>query len=114
MIAAAALQRLVLDTAYDTLNQDVMNKDKRAWHSPMLSRLYNKNDGKSLREVILDLTRDTSVGSEYASALLNKSIAVVNSDAPLNTEHMRLRQQSTQAEASKSFAADTFELSVVL
>lgn len=76
-----------------------------------LSRLYS--NGKSLFDVIVQVTRGTSVESEtvdclispgdsgeYAELLLSRSFVALSPDAPPLKEHLRLEQQSSQEEAS--------------
>lgn len=77
----------------------------------MLSRLYS--NGKSLRDVILDISCEIPVGAElptrlispgdpveYAEATMMRSFAAVTHPAPPIQSGLRLEQQSTQAEVS--------------
>lgn len=76
-----------------------------------LSRLYS--NGKSLFDVIVQVTRGTPVeretvdclispgdSLEYAELLLSRSFAVLSPESPPIKEHLRLEQQSSQEEAS--------------
>lgn len=79
----------------------------------MLSRLYS--NGESLYESILNVTSGTPVevevadclispadSLEYSELLMRRSFVALNVDVPPIKEHLRLEQQSTQAEASKN------------
>lgn len=84
------------------------------WLPGTLSRLYS--NGESLFETIFNVTSGTPVGvgvadclispadsPEYSELLLRRSFVALNLDAPPVKEHLRLEQQSTQAEASENW-----------
>lgn len=88
----------------------------------VLSRLYS--NGENLFDTILHVTRGTPVegevadclispadSTEYSTLLMKRSFVALSVDAPPITEHLRLGQQSTQAEVSGRQACSTCSVS---
>lgn len=85
----------------------------------VLSRLYN--NGENLFDTILYVTRGTPIegevadclispadSTEYSALLMKRSFVALSPDAPPITEHLRLGQQSTQAEVTDASFFDLF------
>ena len=85
--------------------------ESRSVFPPVLKRMYSH--GLSMFDTLQKITQSTPVQTtlssclitvtdprEYSDLLMSKSFAAVNSRAPQLSDHLRLEQQSTQAEAS--------------